>query len=177
MAKVRLYIAQSLDGFIANLDGGIGWLDRFNQESGEDYGYKAFYGQIGTLLMGGNTYAQVLGFAPEYVHSDRRTLVFTSRPLPVHLGVELVTGDPVPVVRAQKAQADQDLWLVGGGQLVRTLHQAKLIDELILSLIPVTLGAGIPLFAGLAQETFWTLAQTQSFQSGIVQLVYRPLYP
>ena len=176
MAKVRLYIAQSLDGFIANPDGGIGWLDRFNQESGEDYGYKAFYDQIGTLLMGGNTYAQVLGFAPEYVHSDRRTLVFTSRPLAVHPGVVLVPGDPVPVIKKEKAQAEQDLWLVGGGQLVRTLHRAGLIDELILSLIPVTLGAGIPLFAGLAQETFWTLGQSKSFSSGIVQLVYLPLY-
>ena len=82
MGKVVLYIAASLDGYIATEDGGVGWLDKFNA-SGEDYGYSAFQDSIGAVIMGGKTYRQALGFG-EWMYKNIPSYIVTSQPLAEH---------------------------------------------------------------------------------------------
>lgn len=175
MPPITLYIATSLDGYIARADGGIDWLDRVDgfDENGvdEDYGYQAFYDSVDALLMGSSTYTQVLGFG-DWPYPDKPTYVFSSRDLANTLkDVQIVPPDiqtTLPLLNCHKKA-----WLVGGGALVKSFHQAGLIDEYIISIIPVVLGAGIALFQAPLTEQPLTLMSTQTFPSGLVQLHYR----
>ncbi len=172
MKNVALYIATSLDGFIADRDGGVGWLDAVATESGEDYGYADFYASVGALVMGRVTYEQVLGFG-DWPYPGKPTFVFSHAPPEgEHPDVTFVSGDPAEVVASLREQVDGDLWLVGGGGLVASFRAAGLIDEYILSVIPVLLGEGIPLFEGAQPHAALRLVEAQSYASGVVQLRY-----
>lgn len=167
MPKVTLYIATSLDGFIAEPDGGVGWL--FTEG---DYGYTAFFDSVGALLMGRRTYEQVLGFG-EWPYGEKPTYVFTrSAPGGDHPHVEFVSGDLGAFVEELRRRTTGDVWLVGGAALVSAFRELGSIDEYILSVHPVLLGDGIPLFErSLPRETL-RLLEVHTYESGLVQLRY-----
>lgn len=172
MGTVTLYIALSLDGYIAKPDGSVDWLSMVEEE-GEDYGYADFYADMDALLMGRKTYEQILTFG-DWPYPDKPTYVITGRelkagPEPVH---RLPTGDDLlPVITSLKQQYEK-LWLVGGGQLATSLHQAGLIDQYQLFLVPVTLGSGIPLFTGQSSQQQLDLVDSRHHHSGLVALNY-----
>ena len=172
MGNVVLYIATSLDGYIAGTDGGVGWLDPFNS-TGEDYGYEDFIGRIGANIQGATTYEQVLGFDVPYPY-ESKSFVVTHRELAIPEGadVELVEGDLTAVVEKAKASTEKDVWLIGGGLLVQAMLRERLIDEMIITLMPVTVGAGIPLFRGEGQPARFRLIDVQRFESGVLILRY-----
>lgn len=171
MPRVRLYIALSLDGYIADRDGGVGWLDNNVDAAEGDYGYADFYGSVGALAMGRTTYDQVLGFG-DWPYPGKPTYVFTHDPPDgEHPDVEFVT-DPARFV-ADATWGEGDLWLVGGGKLIAAFRAAGLIDKYILTVLPVLLGDGLPLFPGAQPESSLRLTNVQQWPSGVVQLFYR----
>lgn len=178
MRKVVLFIATSLDGLIATPEGGIDWLF-----TDQDYGYHEFFARIDTVILGRKTYEQVLGFG-EYPYAGTQGFVLTRSPAAllerqtaVHPSVHsitLVDDQQEDWLRSLRQSAGRDIWLVGGAQIVQLFMQRGWIDELILSVHPVILGAGMPLF--LPTQTppqAWQLVETQPFDSGLVQLSYR----
>ena len=165
--RVVLYVATSLDGFIADCDGGVDWLF-----TDGDYGYSAFYDSIGALIMGRKTYEQVLSFG-EWPYDGKAAYVYTRSVLPgEHPHVEFVSGDVGEFVAALRARCSQDIWLVGGAQLIAPFRAQGLIDQYVLSVHPVLLGEGIPLFRGTQPRAGLRLEDAKSYPSGLVQLVY-----
>lgn len=167
MRKVKLFIATSLDGHIARADGRIDWL--FHDA---DYGYAAFYDSIDAVVMGRRTYDDVLGLGP-YPYADKAGYVFShSRPASAAEHVEFVSGPPGELVARLRETAGKDIWLVGGAGLAASFLDDDLVDEFILSVHPIVLGSGIPLFPRQGREVALTLRGATSFESGLVQLRY-----
>ncbi len=170
--KVTLYIASSVDGYIARKDGSIDWLPPPVSDE-TDYGYAEFYSSIDAVLMGSKTYEQVLSFG-DWPHADRPVHVFTTRLLPRPPGADVKFWNVFPsdFVEAFDGAGVKHAWLVGGSTMNGTFLSANLIDTIILSVIPVVLGGGIPLFpAGTPTRTLH-LERTESYPGGVVQLTY-----
>lgn len=168
MRKVSLFTAASLDGFIAKKDGGIDWLF-----TDADYGYASFYRSVDAILMGRKTYQQTLSFS-EFPHLDKPVYVFTRRRgKPDFPNVRFINNSPAAFVRDLKNKKGKTIWLVGGGLLNGALLEAGLIDEIVLSIHPVALGMGVPLFAGARNPASWNVVKTKKYQSGLVQITYR----
>jgi dihydrofolate reductase len=173
--RIVLYIAASLDGYIARADGSLDWLDAA-AVAGEDYGYGEFLSTCDTLLVGGVTFRQLLG-SGEYPYAGKRVYVFTRQgPVDVPEGaeVEFVDSDPAELARRLLDEPGDDIWLVGGSAVIQPVVDAGLVDEIILSVIPVVLGEGIHLFAHGTLEKRLELLDERSYPGGIVQLRYRP---
>jgi len=170
MPRIVCYIAASLDGFIARKDGDVSWLDPFNVL---DYGYDAFYGGIGSLVMGSGTYQFVLDYG-KWLY-DKKAFVITKRQLPKMEGADLefFAGElPELVEKAKAAAGGKDVWLIGGGKLLGSFINAKLLDELILFQMPLLLHDGIPLFTGVTHDTCLKLLSEKSYENGVVELRY-----
>ncbi len=164
MRKIVLFIASSLDGFIARENGGTGWLF-----SDADYGYKKFFASVDTVLVGRKTYEQALGFG-SWPFEGKKCVVLSRKKLR-DKRVEF-SGDAVSVAKKLKRQKGKNIWLVGGSQIIFALMNAGLVDEIILSIHPIVLGKGIPLFASITRETKFALAGVKRFKSGLAQLHY-----
>jgi dihydrofolate reductase len=192
MSKTVYYCAMSLDGYIAESDDTLEWLFgyRGSYEGGEDVagkaGYDAFYEGIGALVSGSVTYEFVLehmelGEQMEkgvWPYAGKPTWVLSSRELPVPEG----EGVDVRVVDAKvtdlyeemiSAAGDRDLWVVGGGNVASQFADAGLLDELIVTVVPVVLGEGKPLFDRRLPGGPMQLTGTLAFSSGMVELSYR----
>ena len=174
MGEVILYIATSLDGYIADEEGGVGWLERY-EAGDDDYGYAALLERVGTAIMGGRTYRQVLGFGP-WPYATLTTYVVTRQSLadPPAPSIRSFRGDVRELVARIRANSDRDVWLVGGADLVSQFVNRHLIDEYILFVMPLLLGRGIRLFRDLRSPTPLELERAVSYASGVVELCYRP---
>ena len=173
-STASVYIATSLDGFIAREDGNLDWL-HFDS-GGEDYGFHAFMSTVDTLLMGRKTYETVLAFG-EWPYD--KPVVVWSRTLrggdvPAHLAgkVAITSGDPKSVLDRLAASGVRHVY-VDGGQTIQAFLRAGLIQELTISHIPVLIGAGIPLFGALDSDIRLIHMETKAFASGLVQSRYR----
>jgi dihydrofolate reductase len=170
--KLILYIATSLDGYIARPDGDISWLDAVAR-NGEDYGFQAFYDSIDALIVGRNTYDQIAQ-ADHWPHTDRDNYILTHRPLDgASPALHLVTGNPHSVLEQAAARGAGRVWLVGGAGVVAAFDAAHLIDEYIISVVPLLLGDGIPLFRAPLPQRHIELLKAHDYPSGLVQLRYR----
>lgn len=173
MPRVKLYIAASLDGFIARENGSIDWLTVYDNNSETDYGYSEFYASIGTVLMGRKTYEQVLGFG-DWLYKEKKTYVFTRQkePLRRQNNVEFFSGDIGEFVRRLKENMKEDIWLVGGSQLVKVFLEENLVDDFIVFLVPIILGGGIPLFDRIGKEIMLRTGKVEKYQNGMVRVEY-----
>jgi dihydrofolate reductase len=170
MSRLRVYIAATLDGFIADAEGGVGWLGAYNPA---DYGYDAFLASVSSIIMGRVTYEQVLGFGV-WPYAGKRTVVLTSRAeLPARPGVEAYGGDLRRLLAQLRAETPGDIWLMGGGQTLRGFLDDELVDELDLFIVPLLLGRGLRLFAEAGRPTALRLAAHQAYPSGVVRLLYQ----
>jgi dihydrofolate reductase len=173
MSTVVLYIATSLDGYIARADGSFDWLSIVDSQE-TDYGYADFYGGIDAIAMGSRTYEQIVGGFDEWPYSGKRVFVFTHRPLePVAENVVFVSQSPVEFAKGLDSAGIHMLWMEGGGDLVASFMEHRLIDEYIVSVVPIVLGDGIPLFKGPLPEHRLELLESVDYPSGLVQLHYR----
>jgi len=174
MSDVVLYIACSLDGFIATPEHGLDWLPPIEQ-SGEDYGYRAFYDAVDAVLMGSGTYQQVLRLGP-WPYADKPCWVFSRRQFTVEQpGVILTAQQPAAVVEELTRRGLKRAWLVGGGKLLTAFREEQLVTEYIISIIPILLGAGIPLFPPPQPCETLQLVESRAYASGLAQLHYRPV--
>ncbi|MDP9144829.1 MAG: dihydrofolate reductase family protein [Actinomycetota bacterium] len=177
MAKTQYFCAATLDGFIADPDDEIGWLQSF--ESGYDgpgenvlEAINAYIEGVGALVMGSSTYEYILGH--DWAYGERPTWVLTSRELPVAEGADIRFHDgPVTDIHPEMLEAagERDLWVVGGGPVASELADAGLLDELHVTIVPVVLGAGKPLFSAPIGKGM-TLLGTRTFDNGMLELRY-----
>jgi len=169
LRRVRLFIATSVDGFIAGPGDDLGW----RLDDG-DYGYAAFYDSIDTVLVGRRTYDVACAF-PVWPYAGRKVVVFTRTDAARIISPDTVatTRAPKDVVAELRARSGKDLWLVGGGQLVQAFMAEGLIDDVIVSIHPLLLGDGIPLVTRGAPRVPLALVGERRFPSGLVQLTYR----
>jgi dihydrofolate reductase len=155
MSLTQYYTATTLDGFIADPDNSLEWLFRREREEDGPLNYGEFIAEVGALAMGSTTYEWILDH--EFAGKDPADWkwpydipcwVFTHRVLPVvpNAQIEFVRGDVAPVHEEMvRAAGDQNVWIVGGGDLVGQFADAGLLDEVIVQVAPVTLGGGAPL--------------------------------
>ena len=174
MPKIRLYIACSLDGYIAREDGSIDWLTEYENNSETDYGYSEFYESIGSVLMGRKTYEQVLGFG-NWPYGEKKSYVFTRQKAPMRLekNVEFVSEDIGKFVHNLKENAEDDIWLVGGSQLIKVFLEENLVQDMIVFVVPVILGSGIPLFDHIGKEIRLKTGRIEKYENGLVRLEYK----
>lgn len=160
--KVVLFIAASLDGYIATEDESLEWLFRVEGEG--DNGISEFYDRIDTLLMGRRTYDWVLHHETgEFPYKNKECYVFTRSPMADTEDVTFVNEDVTKFVEKLQQQDGKDIWMVGGGELLKSFLEARLIDEFILTVAPVLLGRGIPLFKEGDYETELVLKRVRNF--------------
>ena len=173
-ARLRVFIACSLDGFIAGPGDDLSWLPEPPEGSDEDYGWQGFIDDIGCLLMGRGTYDAVDAMeGVEWPHTERDTLVATHRPLknpPPR--VSRAEGDIESLVaQAKDRAAGKDVY-IDGGNLIRQALDAGLIDEMILTICPTILGRGHVLFAGTQARHALVLREAREMKVGLVRLTY-----
>ena len=170
--KVSVYIATSLEGFIARKNGDIDWLTGGQNDT--DYGYAEFMSNIDHIVMGRNTYEKVLTFGGWPY--DKKVIVLSSRDLtlPPELTdkVEALHLSPEELLRELERRGSRHIYLDGGVTIQRFLR-ARLVDELTITLIPTLIGEGLPLFGPLEQDVKLTLLKSESFKNGFVQNKYR----
>jgi len=162
MRKVKLFIANSLDGYIARLDGSLDWLF-----TDDDYGTKNFLESIDTAMMGRKTYDVTLsrGGIPDSPKGIKYYVFSRSSKSNSDKKVQLVSGNVRSFVESLRQAEGKDIWLMGGGELVESFLKEHLIDEILLTVHPVILGAGIPLFRGEHRQTDLKLINCRFYES------------
>jgi dihydrofolate reductase len=175
--RASVFIATSLDGFIARENGDIDWLsvaDDGNEARGEDYGYAAFFDTVDVMVMGRGTFEKVLTFG-EWPYGSKRVVVLSSRQLdiPDHLSdtVDATTSAPDELAR-QLAEDGHRHAYIDGGQTIQSFLAAGLLDRLIITRIPVLLGSGRPLFGRLPADVRLRHVRTTDYATGLVQSEY-----
>ncbi len=171
--QIRVFIACSLDGFIAGPSDDLSWLPA--PDPAEDYGYAEHMAETAAILMGRTTYDVVRAFDGPWFYGDTPLFVATTRPLgddvPVP-SVQAISGDPVEMIAAVQEQVGDGGIYIDGGVLIRTVLDAGLIDELVVTVVPVILGEGSPLFAGVVRRHELELIHAEAYDTGLVQLRY-----
>jgi dihydrofolate reductase len=170
-SKVILYIASSLDGYIARENGDIDWLSIAHTPN-EDYGYNEFIMSVDTVIMGRKTYEKALSFGIGFPHKDKRCYVLSRSARPRDENVEFYRGDIETLIADVRRQHHGNIFLDGGAEIVHAFMSRNLIDRFVISVVPVLLGGGIPLFLPGWKETKLVLYESKVFPSGLVQSVY-----
>lgn len=172
MRKVILFIAMSLDGYIADDQGKVGWLGGQGSDEEIRDTYAEFVPHVDTVVMGWNTYHQIVTeLSPEeWVYSGLTSYVVTHRDCPSAEMIRFTGENPCSLVRKLKQEEGKAIWICGGAEIVRQLMAEDLIDLYYISVIPMLLGNGIRLF-GSGKEIPLRLIKTQSYD-GITDLIY-----
>lgn len=173
MPRIKLYIATSLDGFIARENGSIDWLTKYENNPETDYGYSEFYASIGKVLMGRKTYEQAFEFG-EWPYREKKSYVFTRQKAPMRRenNVEFISEDIGEFVRQLKRNTEEDIWLVGGSQIIKVFFEENLVQDLIVFVVPIILGSGIPLFDHIGKEIGFRTRRVERYENGLVKLEY-----
>ncbi len=168
--RVVLYIAQSLDGYIARLNGEVDWLAGDGSDPEADFGFLTFYERIDTVVLGRKTYDQVVNeLSPnEWPYEGKKCFVLTRQNLLSNEQVTFINEHFVSFIEALKQQEGQDIWIVGGSGVIDPLVKANVIDDYIISLMPVILGDGISLFEKKNPEILLTLKKAKTYNGGIL---------
>jgi dihydrofolate reductase len=176
MAKptVVYAVASSLDGYIAAEDGGVDWLHA-SMVKGESYDLDTFMRSIDGVLMGSRTYEKSLAMGG-FTGSSTPCWVFSKRPIKAKKGITVTSAEPRDIVGQLATHGVTRAWLMGGGELAASFLEQGLIDEVSVGLMPVVLGAGIPVFGRLKNGyASLTLVESKPFKGGALGLRYTPV--
>ncbi len=166
--RIILFIAASLDGYIAGPNGELDWL--FGDQ---DYGYNDFIAGIDTLVMGRKTYDAILGMDMEWPYEGKEVIVLTRRTgLPDDPRVVFSSRPLAELVEELREKPGKDIWLVGGGELIKDFLEEGLIDEAYFAVHPILLGAGIPLIPPGSRKTHLSLVDVIKYETGLLMLRY-----
>ena len=169
--EVILYIAMSLDGYIATTDQDISWLSIVECPP-EDYGYHDFIKTIDTVIMGRKTYEKVLSFGIDFPHKDKKCYVISRTKTGKDENVEFYQGSLRDLIANIRQTEGKHIFCDGGAEVVFELMKHGLIDRYILSVIPILLGNGVRLFKeGSIRQTL-ELVNCRSYPTGLVQMEY-----
>jgi dihydrofolate reductase len=174
MRKLCLFIATSLDGYIAKPNDDLGFLNIVEKE-GEDYGYSAFTSTIDTIIIGRKTYDYVLKKvgAAHYDNGQRDVYVITRTARPKAGRTTFYTGSLPGLVQQLKSENGKNIYCDGGAEIINELLQHDLIDEMTISIVPVLVGNGIRLFKDNTPGQQLQFVKATSFDTGLVQLFYK----
>ncbi|KAF5057412.1 putative protein YyaP [anaerobic digester metagenome] len=173
--KVRLFVATSLDGYIAGPDHDLSFLQTVERE-GEDYGYAAYASETDTVVIGRNTWAKVTSDGVYSPFKEKQVYVISSSGNPESGSVVYYSGNLTQLIKELKSSAGKDIQVEGGPQMIGELLNNRLLDSICISIIPVLLGSGIPLFREGVHPAKLELQQSGSFPSGLVQATYKVTY-
>jgi len=174
MRKTVLNLAMSLDGFIEDVNGGYDWCF-----TDQDYGMAEFFGNTNTIFIGRRSYELIAGSEDEYFPAIEKIYVFSDTLQPAHHKVEVITSSEFDVkVNAILEDTGPNIWLFGGASLISTFLDKRLITEMLISVHPLILGAGKPLFQDVKNMVDLMLMDTKSYDTGLVQLKYilKPIF-
>ncbi len=171
--KLVLYISMSLDGFIATKDDDLSWLSIVEKE-GEDYGYVKFNKSVDTYIVGRTTYDTILKLTGGiFSQADQYDCyVITRQNRESEKGVTFYNGDIEDLIAKLKSEKGKNIYCDGGGQIVKLLMEKNLIDEYIVSVIPIILGDGKRLFLGGTEKIKLKAKPSKDFDTGLIQLHY-----
>ena len=170
--KIFIYIACSLDGYIAKPGDDLEFLDRVEQE-GEDYGYRDFISGVDTVILGRKTYDWVMARVDQFPHADKETYVITRTERPKQGNITFYTGPLKELVQDLKQHQGKNIFCDGGAEVIHELLKDTLIDEFIISVVPVLVGEGTRLFKEGQPEQDLELLSVREFETGLVQLHYQ----
>ncbi len=179
--KITVFMATSLDGFIADEDGSVEWLNELPppEDSDEDMGFGALLQSVDRLVMGRTTFNQVLSFG-SWPYGDTPVMVLSHqaapRVLPDGATIEFAHGSPETLVQQFKSAGDKHIYL-DGGNVIQQFLAAGLIDEIILTQVPVLLGSGISLFKAALDEKLWGVEGVTNYPNGFVQTHFKKRKP
>lgn len=170
-----VYIAMSLDGFIAEADGGIGFLESAGDaQEGEDFGWTEFFENIDALVMGRNTYDVFRSF-DLWPYEDKKLVVLTNRDVEITDDlkdrVSSFAGSPEETVNHLKSMNCENLY-IDGGWVIQDFLNSGLINEMIITIIPILIGDGIALFGSLKEQIKLEASSVKKFENGLIQLHY-----
>src|SRR5438874_558269 len=162
--RISVFVGVSIDGFLAREDGSFDFLKPFE---GHDHGYEEYMRTIDALIIGRETYETVLGFGG-WPYRGKRVVVLTHRPIGARHGETTHSGALAPLAEQLAAEGIRRVYL-DGGITVRQGLDEDLVDDMTISTVPVTIGAGRPLFGGKPCTSQWTLTSVRSYSNGLVQ--------
>jgi dihydrofolate reductase len=168
--RFRLYMAISLDGFIASPDGSVHWLEAYDPFA---VGFGEFLACVGAIVMGRKSYDQMLTFGPS-PWDGKRTIVMTRRPLTDAPPATTASAEPVDAIADRLAAETKrgDVWVFGGGDVARAFLAAGRLDTVELCVVPHLIGEGIPLFGAGTRPSNLRLTRQREFPKGLVCLDY-----
>ena len=173
--RCSVFIAVSLDGFIARPDGRIDWLSIVERHD-EDYGYKAFFDSVDALVIGRKTYETALGFE-NWPYATKRCVVLTREArVPSRHGEVFTSEAPDKIVASLTREGAKRIY-VDGGAVIRTFLTAGLLTDLTVSVVPILLGEGTPLFGHTGPDIRLELVGSRAFESGLLQVAYNLVKP
>lgn len=174
MRTVTIYIATSLDGYIAKPNDDLSFL-KIVEKEGEDYGYAKFIETIDTIIIGRKTYDWVVKKigASHYDNGERDVYVITRTEQPAIGKTKFYSGNLTALIQQLKSGKGKNIYCDGGAEIINELLKNDLIDEFIISVIPVLLGSGTKLFKDGRPEQRIELVTTKTFETGLTQLHYR----
>ncbi len=170
--QVILYIAMSLDGYIAKPNDDLIFLSIVEKE-GEDYGYADFVSTVDTVILGRKTYDWVMKQVGEFPHADKNAYIITRTARPKIGKTVFYTGDLTDLVIKLKSENGKNIFCDGGAEIVNELLKNDLLDEIIISVIPILVGNGTRLFKDGRPEQKIKLVNVKTFDTGLTQLHYK----
>jgi dihydrofolate reductase len=177
MALTQYYVASTVDGFIADKNDRLEWLLQFGFDAFRE-SYDAFLAEVGALVMGATTYEFILRQDPDHWdYADRPTRVLTHRDLPLIPGGDITFSADTDIAQLHasllESAGDKNVWIVGGGNVAAQFANLGLIDELVITIMPIVLGSGKPLLPIASIAGPLKLVRTGSFDNGALELAYR----
>ena len=169
--KVILYIAMSLDGYIATPDNGLEFLSLV-EEKDQDYSYTDFVNTVDTVIVGRKSYDKVLSMGLEYPHTNKNLFIITRTPKPTVGSTKFYSGNLKELVLDLKSKKGKSIYVDGGAEVANELLKDNLIDEFYISIVPALLGNGISLFKSDRPDLRLKLISSKSYNKGLVQLHY-----
>jgi dihydrofolate reductase len=172
--RTVVYIAASLDGYIARKDGSIDWLTGIENPPGEDYGYAEFIKGIDAIVMGRNSFEKVLTF-PEWPYPKMVFVLSTKLndiPAELKIRASIISGSPADVLNILSNKGYNNIY-VDGGKTIQGFLQKDLIDDMIITRIPILIGNGIPLFGDLEKDLSFDQLSTNVYPNGLVKTHYK----
>lgn len=173
MKNVVLYIAMSLDGYIADSQKSVNWIQGHGYVSEMVDTYSAFFETVDTVLMGRYTYEQITTeLSPDkWVYEGATSYVFTHTPAPDANNIKFINADPCQLIRKLKGESGKNIWICGGADLINQVLKENLIDIFHIAIIPTLLGGGVKLFDKIGDTINLRLLKTLNY-NGIIEAVY-----
>ncbi len=173
--RIILYIASSLDGYIAKSNDDLSFLSIVEQV-GQDYGYGEFIKSVDTVIVGRKTYDKVISMDFDFPHADKDAYIITRTSRPDIGSLKFYTGNLKSLVDRLKSEQGRNIFCDGGAEIVNELLKYDLIDEFIISIIPILVGSGTKLFIDGRPEQSLELISTKQFDTGLAQLHYKRVH-